>query len=57
MDKEELMYVELPNLLHRILKKSMLHFPKNERRTEIIIDEIKKITNAECESALATFKH
>ena len=53
---QELLYVELPNLIHRILRKTMLPLPKSKRKIEICIEEIQKITNAECESALAKFK-
>ena len=53
---QELLYVELPNLVHRILRKTMLPLPKSKRKVEAFVEEIKKITNAECESALAKFK-
>lgn len=56
MENEKILYVELPNIIHRILRMSMLPLPKSKRKTEIIVEEIKKITNAECESALAKFK-
>lgn len=55
-ERKELLYVELPNLIHRILKISTLSFPKSERKVEITTDIIKKIANAECDSALANFK-
>lgn len=56
MESEKILYVELPNIIHRILRMSMLPSSKNKRKTEIIVEEIKKIANAECESALAKFK-
>lgn len=59
MEEEErkLLYVELPNLIHKILRYSLLPFPKSSRRTELVINEIQKITNAECKSALENFKN
>lgn len=56
-ERQELLYVELPNMIHKILKMSMLPFPKSKRKVEIIMEEIKKITNAECQSALDSFKN
>lgn len=38
----KLLYVELPNLIHRILRISLLPLPKSKRKTEVIIEEIKK---------------
>ncbi len=56
-EKKKLLYIELPNLIHRILRYSLVPFPKNKRRTEAIVNEIEKIANAECQSALANFKN
>jgi len=36
---------------------SMLLFTKSKRKVELVIEEIKKITNAECASALDSFKN
>lgn len=55
-EREKMLYVEFPNLLHKILKMTMLPSIKSKKVTEITIDEIKKITNAECQSALVKFK-
>ena len=55
-ERQKLLYVILPNLVHKILRMSMLPFPKSKRKIEIVIEEIKKITNAECKSALEKFK-
>lgn len=49
---QELMYKELPNLLHRILSIRLMPEMYDEELLKIDIEEIKKITNAECESAL-----
>lgn len=56
-ERIKLLYIELPNLVHRILKMSLLPLPKRKKRTEITIEEVKKVINAECESALIGFKH
>lgn len=51
MEKQEkLMMVELPNLIHRILH---LNTTLQKDILEENIKTIKKITNAECESALS----
>lgn len=55
-EREKLLYVELPSIIHKIFKMSMLSFPKSKRKVEITMNEIKKITNAECQSALECFK-
>lgn len=55
-EREKLLYVELPNIIHKILKMSMLPLPRSKRKVEIIMNEIKKVTNAECQSALESFK-
>lgn len=56
-ERVKLLYVELPNLIHRILRTSMLPLPKNKSKVNITIEEIKKIANTECESVLANFKN
>ena len=48
--------IELPNLIHRILHLAMLGFSGNEEFVKITINEIKKITNIECESILSYLK-
>lgn len=55
-ERVKLLYVELPNLIHRILKTSMLPVSKNKKKVAITIEEIKKIANTECKSVLANFK-
>lgn len=49
---EELLHKELPNLLHRILSIRLMPRMYYEELLKRDIEEIKKITNAECESAL-----
>ena len=48
--------IELPNLIHRILHLAMLGYSGNEEFIKITIDEIKKITNIECDSILSYLK-
>lgn len=55
LERQKLVAVELPNLIHRILHFTMLPYPLDRRHTELEIEEIKKITNAECKSALEYF--
>jgi len=54
-ERQKLVAVELPNLIHRILHLTMIPYPLDKRFTELEIEEIKKITNAECKSALEYF--
>ena len=56
LERQKLLIVELPNLIQRILNLSRIPLPSSERLLEANIEQIKKITNAECESALAKFK-
>ena len=53
-ERYKLTSVELPNLIHKILRLSLV--TKSKRKTEIIVAEIKKITNVECQLALEKFK-
>ncbi len=53
LERQKLMMVELPNLIQRILHLSMIPFPISEEIVKFNIDEIKKITDAECESTLS----
>lgn len=52
IERQRLIMVELPNLIHRIIHLSMLPLPINSIMVEKDIEQIKKITNTECESAL-----
>ena len=51
-EKKELIHKELPSLLHRILSIRLMPEMYHEELLKRDIEEIKKITNAECESAL-----
>ena len=48
-----LIYVELPNLVNRIMKIFCVDGTQNN---ELIANEIKRVVNAEIESAITTFK-
>ena len=50
--REENLYKKLPLLIREIILDSTLPLPTIMDYVEKKIDEIKKITNAECESAL-----
>lgn len=52
-EKDQLLYVELPNLINRIMKLAVGKTP-NEEMARIFVEEIKKVSNAELESALNT---
>ncbi|WP_278475435.1 hypothetical protein [Turicibacter sanguinis] len=52
-EQEYLLYVELPNLINRIMKLAVAPTP-NEEVARIFAEEIKKVSNAELESALNT---
>lgn len=56
-ERQKLLYVELPCLLHRILRISKLPNINSNSILNYSIDSIKKTTNAECESALVIFKN
>lgn len=56
-ERQKLLYVELPVLLHKILCLSKIPLPANKDLIKNDIEQIKKITNAECESALEMFKN
>ena len=56
IEKEKLLYVELPNLIQRIIHLSMIPLPASKEIVELYIEDIKKITNTECESALSYLK-
>ena len=55
LERQKLLYVELPALLHKILCLSQIPLPASKDIVESDIKEIKKITNAECEFVLAHF--
>lgn len=50
--REEKLYKRLPLIIREIIIDSTLPLPTNKIYVEKEIEEIKKITNAECESAL-----
>lgn len=56
-ERQRSLYVELPVLLHKILCLSKIPLPVNKDLIKNDIEQIKKITNAECESALEMFKN
>lgn len=55
-ERQQLLYIELPLLVRRIILQSTE--PLSASKTLVLkeIEEVKKITNAECESALEYFK-
>lgn len=57
LELQKLLMVELPNLINRILHLSMIPLPASETIVNAYIEDIKKITNAECESALSYLKN
>ena len=48
-----LIYVELPNLVNRIMKN---FYMEDIKTNELIANEIKRVVNSEIESAITTFK-
>lgn len=56
LKREENLYKKLPLLIKEIILDSSLPFPTSKHLVESRIEQIKKITNAECESALDTLK-
>lgn len=54
--QDELLYRELPNLIHKILTIRLMPEMFYEDLLERDIEEIKKITNAECKSTLECLK-
>ena len=55
-EQDELLYKELPNLIHNILTIRLMPEMFTEDLLEKDIEEIKKITNAECKSTLEYLK-
>lgn len=55
-ERESLLNVELPNLIHRVLHLVMHESNNNKEIVNLYIQHIKKITNAECDSALEQIK-
>ena len=53
LERQRLIMIELPNLIHKIIHLSMFPLPVNQEITELTVKDIKKITNAECENALS----
>ena len=52
LTREEKLYKKLPLLIREIILDATLPLPTYKKVVEREIEEIKKITNAECESAL-----
>lgn len=55
-EQDELLYRELPNLIHKILTIRLMPEMFYGDLLEKDIEEIKKITNAECKSTLEYLK-
>ena len=55
--REENLYKKLPLLIREIILDSTLPLPTSRICAEKEVEEIKKITNAECESALEFLKN
>ena len=56
LTREENLYKKLPLLIREIILDATLPLPTCKGLVEREVEEIKKITNAECESALEMFK-
>lgn len=56
LEREENLYKKLPLLIREIILDATLPLPTCKDLVEREIEEIKKITNAECETALEMFK-
>ncbi len=56
LEREENLYKKLPLLIREIILNATLPLPTCKDLVEREIEEIKKITNAECETALEMFK-
>lgn len=57
LEKQRLLMVDLPSLIQKILHLSMIPLPLNNLVVNKTVEEIKKITNAECENALSYLKN
>ena len=55
-EREEKLYVKLPILIREIILSSTIPLPTNIELVIREVEEIKKITNTECESALSYLK-
>ena len=55
-ERYRLLYIELPNLLHKILNISICPLRNSKEFLEKDIQDIEKITNTECDNALSYFK-
>ncbi len=53
LEMEKMLYIDLPNLIHKILhlRLNPAMFDKDLLKSDI--EELKKITNAECEAAIS----
>ena len=56
VEKNYLIYVELPNLINRIMKLGMFESYNNDKVADLLLKEIKKVSNAELKSTLNTIK-
>lgn len=56
VEREKALYVELPNLINKILLESLLPLPVEKEYILQEIAEIQKITNAECKAVLNYLK-
>lgn len=54
--REEDLYVKLPLLIRKLILEACIPLPTIKKAVELEINEIKKITNAECESTLEYLK-
>lgn len=57
IERERDLYFELPLLINKIILNSTLPLPLNKGNVLREIEEIKKVTNAECESTLAYLRN
>lgn len=56
LERQKLIMVELPNLIQRILHLAMIPLPSEKETIKMVVRDIKKITNTECETALGYFE-
>ncbi len=56
-ERNYLLYVELPNLINRIMKLDFANPCIDTKVAELTANEIKKVSNTEVDSALETIKN
>ena len=56
LKRQRLIHIELPNLIHKILHSAMFSAQYDKDIVNIYIEQIRKITNVECKSALIYLK-